>query len=128
MFGSPMEDGRVVGSGSPPRENGKVDREIGLPPVLAAADSRYIGQRSEALPREIIEESSLCGIFYEEFRCVSRQGEDTTRERERGRETKGRDYCFLNSLSSFHNFKNFRYVGIIFELLELMSLARFIFD
>ncbi|KYM79021.1 hypothetical protein ALC53_10575 [Atta colombica] len=36
MFGSPTEDGRVVGSGSPPRENGKVDREIGLPPVLAA--------------------------------------------------------------------------------------------
>ncbi|KYN20158.1 hypothetical protein ALC57_07448 [Trachymyrmex cornetzi] len=36
MFGSPMEDGRVVGSGSPPRENGKVDREIGLPPVPAA--------------------------------------------------------------------------------------------
>ncbi|KYN00951.1 hypothetical protein ALC62_08177 [Cyphomyrmex costatus] len=40
MFGSPMEDGRVVGSGSPPRENGKVDREIGLPPVPATEESR----------------------------------------------------------------------------------------
>lgn len=120
MFGSPMEDGRVVGSGSPPRENGKVDREIGLPPVpaaataTAAADSRYIGQHSEALLREIIEESSLCGMFYEGFRRVTRQGENATRERgQRGRGTererdreKERDYIGFSSLG-FPQFREF---------------------
>lgn len=50
-----------------------------------------------------------------------RQREDTAGEKERER-------LLFPRFSTFHNFENLRYVGIIFELLELMSLARFISD
>ena len=102
MFGSPMEDGRVVGSGSPPRENGKVDREIGLPPVPATVGSRYIGQCSKALIREIIEKSSLDGFYGRctALSCITTRERYDERERKREKERDGKkekNYCFLNS-------------------------------
>lgn len=100
MFGSPMEDRRVVGSGSPPRENGKVDREIGLPPVLAAAaNSRYIGQYSEAPLREIIEGR----VRYVEYFRDSDAYRDKGRIRRERKKERERYYCLLD----FPQFREF---------------------